>query len=50
VVDFDRLAIGFDDFPSAEAFLASHAFTGHDYLIVDVYMARGLSEIELLIE
>jgi FixJ family two-component response regulator len=37
-----------EDFPSAEAFLANHAFPGHDRLIVDLYMARGLSGIELL--
>jgi FixJ family two-component response regulator len=37
-----------EDFPSAEAFLASHDSTGHDCLIVDVYMARGLSGLELL--
>src|ERR1700747_2757384 len=37
-----------EDFPSAEAFLANRAFTGHDCLILDVYMARGLSGIELL--
>jgi two-component system, LuxR family, response regulator FixJ len=37
-----------EDLPSAEAFLASHALTDHDCLIADVYMASGLSGIELL--